>query len=127
MRFFKQFPLSILVGCSIVCLSLYPIPEMEVSKIPFIDKWAHFIMYGGLSGVIWLEYLKAHRHVRFIHASFPAIIIPLLVSGLMELAQAYCTVNRHGDWLDMAANAVGVCIGSLTGWFIIRPILRRLF
>ena len=45
-----------------------------------------------------------------------AWVAPVLMSGLLELIQAYCTTNRQGEWLDFAANTTGVTIGALIGW-----------
>jgi hypothetical protein len=41
------------------------------------------------------------------------------MSGLLELLQAYCTGgHRNGDWLDFAANSIGVLLGNLLGWLL---------
>jgi hypothetical protein len=38
------------------------------------------------------------------------------MSGLLELLQAYCTGgHRNGDWLDFAANSLGVLLGAVFG------------
>jgi hypothetical protein len=38
------------------------------------------------------------------------------MSGLLELLQAYCTGDhRSGDWLDFAANSLGVILGTAIG------------
>ena len=46
-------------------------------------------------------------------------LAPLLMGGLIELAQANCTGgNRSGDWLDFAANSIGVVAGNLIGMLL---------
>ena len=46
-------------------------------------------------------------------------LAPLLMGGLIELAQATCTGgNRSGDWLDFAANSIGVVAGNLIGMLL---------
>lgn len=124
-HFFKQYPFSLLITCVIFYLSLCTVPETEMDDIPFIDKWAHVCMYGGLSGVLWIEYSKFHHSIRFKQVIFPTVIFPLLLSGIMELLQAYCTTTRNGDWLDMAANSLGVILGTVIGYFIIFPIIKK--
>lgn len=46
------------------------------------------------------------------------------MSGLIELAQAYCTTCRSGDWLDFAANTVGVLLGNVIGFIGLKWIIR---
>lgn len=75
-------------------------------------------MYGGLSGMLWIEYVKSHARLKFIKTLLLTVIFPLLLSGLMELLQAYCTTTRNGDWLDMAANSIGVIFGTVMGYFL---------
>ena len=37
------------------------------------------------------------------------------MGGLLELLQAYATTTRNGDWLDFAANTLGVTLGAVFG------------
>lgn len=39
-----------------------------------------------------------------------AVVLPILMSGAIELAQAYLTTCRSGDWWDFAANSLGVLL-----------------
>ena len=50
---------------------------------------------------------------------------PVAMSGLIELAQAYCTTNRSGDWLDLAANAIGALFGIALGCFVTRALRKK--
>mgnify|MGYP000757524850 FL=1 len=80
-------------------------------------------MYFGMSGMLWLEFLRAHRrdHTPVWHAWVGAFICPVLFSGCVELLQEYCTTYRGGDWMDFAANTTGAVLASLIGYFIVRP------
>ena len=49
-----------------------------------------------------------------------AIIAPILMSGVIELAQEYCTEARSGEWADFAANSTGVVLAALLGHFVLR-------
>ena len=71
-------------------------------------------MYFGMSGMLWLEFLRAHRRDRapLWHAWVGALLCPVLFSGMVELLQAYCTTYRGGDWLDFAANTAGALLAS---------------
>ncbi len=124
-HYLKQYPFSLLIICTICYLSLCTMPETELDDVPFIDKWVHICMYGGLSGVLWIEYVRAHRSIKFTKALLPTVLFPLALSGTMELLQAYCTTTRSGDWLDMAANSIGVILGMFVGYYIIRPFIKR--
>lgn len=116
-HFVKNYPLSSLCIVLIWILSLTPFfPETPFNKVAFIDKWTHFIMYGGTCSVIWWEYLRRHRVLDYEKLFFYAWLCPVLMSGLLELLQEYCTAgHRNGDWLDFAANTIGVTIGALVG------------
>ena len=118
--YLRRYPLTLLVLAAILCLSLMPIPEVkQMENIPLMDKWTHMVMYGTLTLVMWLELRRAH-------ASWPvakwllALAGPVAVGAAMELAQAYLTTYRSGEWLDLLANTIGVCIGAATALAVIR-------
>ena len=56
----KSYPLSVLSVVVIWVLCLIPIPETPLSDIRMIDKWTHFVLYGGLCAVVWAEYGRQH-------------------------------------------------------------------
>lgn len=115
-QLFKHYPFS---WCCIVCiwvLCLIPIPETPLSDIRFIDKWTHFVFYGGLCLVIWLEYGHRHSVIDKTTTLIGAIVLPVVMGGLIEIVQATCTGgNRSGDVTDWLADAVGVALGQLIG------------
>jgi hypothetical protein len=53
------------------------------------------------------------------------IILPIALSGIIELLQSYCTEHRGGDWLDFAANSLGVLLAALVGHYILRPLFWK--
>ena len=112
--FLKRYPVSLLVIAAVVYLSFFRPPSTELDGIPNIDKVVHVCMYFGMSGMLWLEFLRAHRrdHTPLWHAWVGAFLCPVLFSGVVELLQAYCTTYRGGDWLDFAANATGAVLAS---------------
>lgn len=100
--------LGIVATLCIAVLSLAPIPEKApLSDVPFIDKWVHFVMYGGVTLAMWID-----RRGRF---SWWSVAWPVALGGLMELSQA-CTTYRSGDWLDFWADAFGVLLATLFGF-----------
>lgn len=111
----RKYPFSALCIAVIWVLSLIKMPEVEVPGVELSDKWAHFIMYGGLCGVIWIEYLRGHSRGECSAARLivGAWLLPVIMGGLLELLQAYCTTTRSGDWLDFAANTIGVTLAAV--------------
>lgn len=112
----RRYPFSLLTAALIMALSLLPIGSVEIAKdVPFADKWTHMAMYGTFTIIIWVEYLRRNRCLNGQHLLLYAFIAPIVMSGLMELLQAYATTYRSGEWLDLAANSVGVCLGTAVG------------
>ncbi len=115
--FVKKYPFSICCIILIWILSLVPFfPETPLDNVAFIDKWTHLVMYGGTCSVIWFEYLRKHNTLDSEKLLFYAWICPIIMSGILELLQEYCTAgHRNGDWLDLAANSAGVTLAVLIG------------
>ena len=59
--YIKKYPVSLLIILVVIYLSFFRPPSTELSKIPNIDKIVHFCMYFGMSGMLWLEFLRTHR------------------------------------------------------------------
>ncbi len=121
----KTYPLTLLTVAVICYLSFFTPPQTELDNISNIDKLVHTCMYGGLSIIIWWEYLKKHDTIcwkRFIPIS---VVFPIMMSGIIELLQAYCTTNRSGEWLDFAANSLGVVLAFIAGNFVLRRIMKK--
>ncbi len=109
----KKHPLSLLFALAIIVASLIPVPEVEVPDVAFFDKWVHFLMYGILSALVYLEMFYKNRRPAIGNLLFAGLLLPALLGGLLELAQAYLTTCRSGDWLDAAANATGAVLATL--------------
>ena len=117
----KKYPLSICCIALVWILSLTPIfPETPFDNVAFIDKWTHLVMYGGTCSVIWIEYLRSHTSLDSKKLFLWAFLAPILMSGLLELLQEYCTAgHRNGDFLDLAANATGVTVAAVIGIIVL--------
>ena len=115
-RFVRKYPFSLLCVLLICVLSLTPFfPETPFDGVQFIDKWTHLVMYGGTCSVIWMEYLRSHHRIEWRKVVLLALAGMILLGGLMELLQAYCTTTRSGEWLDFWADTVGVLLGNGVG------------
>ena len=49
----RCYPFSWICVTVIWVLCLIPMPETPLDGISMIDKWTHFVMYGGLCAVVW--------------------------------------------------------------------------
>lgn len=112
----RRYPFSITCITVIWVLCLIPIPENPLSHVNMIDKWTHFVMYGSLCLILWAEHGLLHHRLHWRKAVVRALLMPVLMGGLIELVQATCTGgNRSGDWIDFAADAIGVGLGQIIG------------
>jgi VanZ family protein len=123
--YIRRYPLSLI--CIVViwylCIWFLPPDFPELHNVKFIDKWTHFVMYGGFCSVIWWEYLRSHDRISMPRLLLLAWLAPIAMSGCIELAQAYCTTNRSGEWLDLAANATGCTLGIVSGLVMKKVLL----
>lgn len=125
-HYIKTYPLGLLIALAIVALSLAPFPEIPAAEdIPLADKWTHMVMYGSLTLIIWIQYLRSHQKTNWVKLVIGGILAPATWGGLMELAQAYLTTYRSGDWLDFIANCIGVVIAVILGLGIQRHIYSK--
>ena len=107
----KTFPFSIAVTVAIWVLCLIPIPETPLSDISLIDKWTHFVMYGVLTLVLLWE--RGKNPMKPMISVWQLLLIPIVMGGLIELAQRYLTTCRSGEWLDFVGDTIGVVIGAI--------------
>lgn len=123
--YLKKYPVSLCIILLVIYLSFFRPPQPdEIPTFPGMDKAVHFLMYFGMSGMLWLEYGRAHRLYSspLWHVWVGGFLCPILFSGIVELLQAYCTTYRGGEWMDLAANAAGVLTASLLGCRALRFI-----
>ena len=123
--YLKKYPLTLLTILTILYLSFFKPPQTDMEQIPGIDKLVHTCMYGGLCFLLWIEYLRIHRKINWKRMLIGGIILPITLSGAIELLQTYCTEHRGGDWLDFAANSLGVILAALIGFYILQPMFQK--
>lgn len=103
---------TILAAGLIMYLSLLREPHFQLPeiRIAYLDKWVHGLMYM-LLGIVFTFDLRRDG-VRLPTAALPAIVLPSLYGGLIEILQEYCFAPRTGEWLDWAADIAGVMVGA---------------
>lgn len=112
----KHYPVSCFYIAFIWVLCLADVPQTPLDNVTLMDKWVHIAMYAGTCATIWYEYVQRHKVMEKKKLVLLAWMAPIMMSGLIELLQAYCTSGRRsGDWLDFAANAIGATLGAAIG------------
>ena len=94
---------------AITTLSLWPLEKLP--SLPGTDKTHHFIAYAILMFPTALR--KPDKWIML-------GLLFIAYGGAIELLQPY--VNRYGEWLDIAANTVGVACG-----LIVAELANRFF
>ena len=122
----KHYPFSCILIAAIWYLSLlFNAPETPLDNVLLIDKWVHIVMYGGTFTVLWIEYIRRHQQPNYRKLAIWAFVAPIIMSGILELLQEYCTETRQGEWLDLLANSIGVALAALIGLTLFRLRARR--
>ena len=124
-KWIRRHPISVILILVIWYLSLFTPPKTELANVRFIDKWAHLLMYGSLAFVLWMEDWRVRKASPSMPRALALYIGPVAMSGLIELAQAYCTSVRSGDWLDLAANAIGALAGIVLSGMLTRKMRKK--
>ena len=123
---FKKYPFSCVLIAGIWYLSLlFNAPETPLDNVPLVDKWVHMVMYGGTFSVLWIEYIRQHQQPDYKKLLIWAFIAPIVMSGIIELLQEYCTKTRQGEWTDLLANSIGVVLAAVIGLILLHLHARR--
>ena len=128
MKVISKFPMTLFCVILIWYLCLFTPPKTKLDEVNNIDKVFHVLMYLGTMGIFWCEYWHGRRH-RNLWKGWRlltlAVAAPVLMSGIIELVQAYCTNGRRsGDWLDFLANSMGVFMAYILGNTVIKRVFR---
>lgn len=110
-KILKHHPFTLLCVVAIWYLSLSHPPSTPLDGVGGMDKVAHFLMYGGTCSVFWWEHLR-HGSGDMRSVWWWAILLPVVMGGIVELAQNCLTETRSGDWWDFAANSLGVIFAA---------------
>ena len=111
LSYIKKYPISLFIILTVIYLSFFKPPKTDLDEIPNLDKLVHVCMYFGMSGMLWLEFLRAHRrdNAPMWHAWVGAFLCPILFSGCVN----YC-------------RNIALLTGVETGWTL-QLILRERF
>lgn len=95
------------------------IPKTDMIVIPHLDKFIHFILFGGLV-FFWGFYLKDKK----LNFKWKEIITALVVAAIsfgiaIEFIQGYVILSRSFDKVDIMANSLGA-ISAAVGIFVLK-------
>lgn len=115
MKLIRKYPLTIITVCAILYLSLFKPPSApELERIPNFDKIVHFGMYAWFTAVVFFETVRKDKGKRFgLPLYLASVLLPVAISGCIELLQQYATTYRSGDIMDFAANASGSIVSAV--------------
>ena len=126
----KKFLLRWWPTSIVVCVILYatlnddPVGADELPAIPYLDKYIHAIMFGGLFSALCFDYYRAGKslttRIKLIFAVATAIS-----GGLDELWQGALENGRAAELLDFAADSAGIIIAYFTAPPVIKRVLRK--
>lgn len=114
-------PAAIIWTLFILAACFIPGSEIPNLKVPLIDKWVHFVLFGVFS-FLWLRVYPSHNFVRlllvFTVATAFGYGVELLQGALRPL------LGRSYSGTDALADAVGGALGVAAFYFYGRRIDR---
>jgi VanZ family protein len=115
MTILKKYWISLILITIILILCFINPPEVPVKLgATNFDKLVHFLMFLGLSGIIFFDssfYLKQKVNGWVIFGG--SFLFPIAFGGAIEIAQEYMTTTRNGDWIDLLFDGIGIFCGYL--------------
>lgn len=112
---------SILVT-AVICYLSFAQPN-NFEKIPrfqveYLDKIVHFIMYFVLAMVLLYDRQKNTKQRKYSSTIIILIVFPVLIGGIIEIAQYQWFYPRTGEWTDWLADILGVSLAALVVFLI---------
>ena len=93
--------LLIFIGC------FTPGKDLPKVDVPLIDKWVHFILFGGFT-FLWL----CARPVVNLRSLFSLFLIAVALGSFIELMQGWLTfLGRSMEFMDAVADSIGGLLG----------------
>ena len=101
--------LLIFIGC------FTPAKELPKVDVPLIDKWVHFVLFGGFS-FLWLCAFPARTLSRYL----TILLCGIALGALIEVLQGvFVSLGRSCELMDAVADSIGALLGI--GIFSLTP------
>ena len=120
--FLRYNKVTLISSVIIIALCAFPgnkMPSLDFMDLFSFDKLAHLFCFGVLC------FFAAGGLLKYLHFSFLrkhslswAIAYCIILGGATEIAQAFLTIHRTGDWIDFFADCLGIALGALVFLFI---------
>jgi len=122
----RRYPLSILVSVVLLYLSFFNPTDLQITLANDGDKLIHGIMYFSCTLVFWFEWIYRHRQTRrdMLVGMLPCVLFPIVMGGLIEIAQEYLTDCRSGELKDFMANICGIVAAMILSCLVTRPLVK---
>jgi len=122
---YKKRARSLAIGWTLLIFILCFLPGNEIPRvdIPFIDKWAHVLLFAGFS-FFWLGAGPTLNIPRLL----ALLLITIFVGWLVEYIQGHYVEGRYQDDMDTLADSVGGLVGIIffvAGTFIANKKLTQ--
>jgi VanZ family protein len=98
-----------LVSIALAALSLIEAPRL-VLETGLSDKTLHTLGYVVQAATLLWAFWRSSALPKS-RAAAITFAYTVLLGGALELLQAWCTRTRSGEWLDLAADAIGALVG----------------
>lgn len=117
--FFRHYPFFCLLLGGICFACFCKVPHTSLNHIESIDKLVHASMYLVAGGCMRIECMRHYKQEPPRYVLFIIWLVPILLSGAIELLQPYFTGGRrNGEWLDFFSNAAGATLANLILMFM---------
>jgi VanZ family protein len=102
-----------------LCLTDFnKLPTIEISGL---DKSVHFILHF-IFTLLWYLYVKSTIKLKWSIAF--VVLLDVVYGSLIELGQAFFTITRKGDVIDVLANSVGTAAAVIV-IYVFLQLYRR--
>lgn len=111
-----HFLLTALTIIAVLLLTLIPVPQQIVPDVNNIDKVVHFLMFGIIASITWLDVAHYRCTPPTWRQYICVAVASSLLGGAIEFLQGTEFINRSCDLYDFIADTAGA--------FILPPLLR---
>lgn len=102
---------AVLYMALIWTLSSFSSVNVPIESMPFSDKGAHFVEYGGLGLLLAHACIRTWPARRGFRTWLMTVILTTAWGALDEIHQAFVP-GRNSDIFDLIADFLGACIGA---------------
>jgi VanZ family protein len=106
----SAYLISFSITCLITYLSFTPLTDLNV-EITVSDKFLHSFAYLVLTFSWLFAIQRSHSNFRIkVLIGFVIFLFGIII----EILQSSLTIYRHGDYLDIIANTIGIVLAIVT-------------